>query len=389
MKTEVAIIGAGPSGLMLGHLLRQAGLDAVVVERQTADHVLSRIRAGVLERVTTDILDGLGLGERMHKEGLRHGGFNLADGERLIRIDMKGRTGKDVMVYGQTEVTKDLIDAAPERDLDIVWEAENVELHDVDGDAPYITYAKAGRTHRIDARFVAGCDGFHGPSRKATPASIGRAYEKVYPFGWLGILADAPPCHHELIYANHERGFSLASMRSHTRSRYYIQAPLDQRLEDWPDEKLWDELAIRLGPQAAAGMTRGPAIEKSIAPLRSFVFEPMRYGSLFLAGDAAHIVPPTGAKGLNLAASDVAYLSDALIRFLKKGDRGGVDLYSDRALARVWKSERFSWSLTMLMHRFPEHGPFDRRMQVAELDYIASSEAAQTAIAENYVGLPL
>lgn len=389
MKTEVAIIGAGPSGLMLGHLLRQAGLDAVVVERQTADHVLSRIRAGVLERVTTDILDGLGLGERMRKEGLPHGGFNLADGERLIRIDMKGLTGKGVMVYGQTEVTKDLIDAAPERDLDIVWEAENVELHDVDGDAPYITYAKAGRTHRIDARFVAGCDGFHGPSRKATPASIGRAYEKVYPFGWLGILADAPPCHHELIYANHERGFSLASMRSHTRSRYYIQAPLDQRLEDWPDEKLWDELAIRLGPQAAAGMTRGPAIEKSIAPLRSFVFEPMRYGSLFLAGDAAHIVPPTGAKGLNLAASDVAYLSDALIRFLKKGDRGGVDLYSDRALARVWKSERFSWSLTMLMHRFPEHGPFDRRMQVAELDYIASSEAAQTAIAENYVGLPL
>lgn len=389
MKTEVAIIGAGPSGLMLGHLLRQAGIDAVIVERQTADHVLSRIRAGVLERVTTDILDGLGLGERMRKEGLPHGGFNLADGERLIRIDMKGLTGKGVMVYGQTEVTKDLIDAAPERDLDIVWEAENVELHNVDGDAPSITYAKAGRTHRIDARFVGGCDGFHGPSRKATPASIGRAYEKVYPFGWLGILADVPPCHHELIYANHERGFSLASMRSHTRSRYYIQAPLDQRLEDWPDEKLWDELAIRLGPQAAAGMTRGPAIEKSIAPLRSFVFEPMRYGSLFLAGDAAHIVPPTGAKGLNLAASDVAYLSDALIRFLKKGDRGGIDLYSDRALARVWKSERFSWSLTMLMHRFPEHGPFDRRMQVAELDYIASSEAAQTAIAENYVGLPL
>ncbi len=389
MKTEVAIVGAGPSGLMLGHLLRQAGIDAVIVERQTAERVLSRIRAGVLERVTTDIIEGLGLGERMRREGLVHGGFNLADGERLIRIDIKGRTGKDVVVYGQTEVTKDLIDAAPARGLEIIWEAEDVALHDLTSESPYLTYAKDRRKARIDARFIAGCDGFHGPSRKSVPATIGRAFEKVYPFGWLGILADVPPCNHELIYANHERGFSLASMRSHTRSRYYIQTPLDQTLEDWPDEKLWDELALRLGAEAAAKMTRGPAIEKSIAPLRSFVFEPMRYGSLFLAGDAAHIVPPTGAKGLNLAASDVAYLSDALIRKIKRNDGTGVEAYSKRALARVWKSERFSWTLTMLMHRFPEHGPFDRRMQIADLDYISSSEAAQTTIAENYVGLPL
>jgi p-hydroxybenzoate 3-monooxygenase len=389
MKTQVAIIGAGPSGLMLGHLLRQAGLDAVVIERHTADHVLSRIRAGVLEQVMVDRLDGLGLGERMHREGLAHDGFNLTDGERLIRIDMKGLTGKQVMVYGQTEVTRDLIDAAPGRGLEIVWEAEGVALHDIDSDAPYVTYFKDGAEHRVDARFIAGCDGFYGPSRKAIPAAMGRDFERVYPFGWLGILADVPPCNHELIYANHERGFALASMRSRTRSRYYIQVPLTDMIEDWPDERLWEELAIRLGPQAAAAMTRGPAIEKSIAPLRSFVFEPMRHGSLFLAGDAAHIVPPTGAKGLNLAASDVAYLSDALIGFFKRNEAKGIDEYSARALSRVWKSERFSWSLTMLMHRFPEDGPFERRMQVADLDYIASSVAAQTAIAENYVGLPL
>ncbi len=389
MKTEVAIIGAGPAGLMLGHVLRQAGVDVIVIERQTAQHVLSRIRAGVLEQVTANIMDGLGLGERMRREGLAHEGFNLADGERLIRIDISSLTGKDVIVYGQTELTKDLIDAAPARGLDIIWEAENVSLHDIDCAAPNITFAKDGRTQRIDAQFIAGCDGFHGASRKAIPASAGRVYEKVYPFGWLGILSDVPPCHHELIYANHERGFSLASMRSHTRSRYYIQVPLDETLEDWPDEKLWEEIAVRLGPQAAAGMTRGPALEKSIAPLRSFVFEPMRFGSLFLAGDAAHIVPPTGAKGLNLAASDVAYLSDALIRKLKRNDSVAADDYSKRALARVWKSERFSWSLTMLMHRFPDYGGFERRMQVAELDYIAASEAAQAAIAENYVGLPL
>ncbi|MAW80786.1 MAG: 4-hydroxybenzoate 3-monooxygenase [Parvularcula sp.] len=389
MKTQVAIIGSGPSGLMLGHLLRQAGLDAVILERQTEEHVLSRIRAGVLETVTTDILEDLDIADRMNTEGLPHDGFNLADGERLIRIDVKGLTGSHVMVYGQTEVTKDLIDAAPSRGLEIIWEAADVALHDVESDAPYVTYKKDGAEHRIDARFIAGCDGFHGPSRKAVPDAIGRPFEKVYPFGWLGILADVPPCNHELIYANHERGFALASMRSMSRSRYYIQVPLTEKVEDWPDDKLWDELCRRLPPEAAKNVTRGPALEKSIAPLRSYVFEPMRHGSLFLAGDSAHIVPPTGAKGLNLAASDVRYLSRALISWFEKNDNDAVAAYSEKALARVWKSERFSWQLTMLMHRFPDDGPFDRRVQVAELDYIASSEAAQRTIAENYIGLPL
>lgn len=389
MRTQVAIIGSGPSGLMLGHLLRQAGVEAVVVERQSAEHVLSRIRAGVLETVTTDILEDLNIADRMHAEGLPHDGFNLADGERLIRIDMKALTGKQVMVYGQTEVTKDLIDVAPSRGLEIVWEAADVALHDIESDAPYVTYKKDGEEHRIDARFIAGCDGFHGPSRKAIPKAAGKGYEKIYPFGWLGILSDVPPCNHELIYANHKNGFALASMRSKTRSRYYIQVPLTQSVDDWPDEKLWDELCRRLPPEAAANVTRGPALEKSIAPLRSYVFEPMRHGSLFLAGDAAHIVPPTGAKGLNLAASDVRYLAGALIAWFDKNDADAIAAYAQKALARVWKSERFSWQLTMLMHRFPEDGEFDRRIQLAELDYVASSETARRAIAENYVGLPL
>ncbi len=389
MKTDVAIIGSGPSGLMLGHLLRQAGVEAVIVERQSKEHVLSRIRAGVLETVTTDILEDLDIADRMRAEGLPHDGFNLADGERLIRIDIKALTGKQVMVYGQTEVTKDLIDAAPARGLEIIWEAEETALHDIESDAPYVAFTKDGAQHRIEARFIAGCDGFHGPSRKAVPEASGRGFEKVYPFGWLGVLCDAPPCDHELIYANHENGFALASMRSMTRSRYYIQVPLTEQVEDWPDDKFWEELCRRLPPAAAANVTRAPALEKSIAPLRSYVFEPMRHGSLFLAGDAAHIVPPTGAKGLNLAASDVRYLSRALIAWFKKNDAEGLAGYSQTALARVWKAERFSWQLTMLMHRFPEDGPFDRRIQLAELDYIATSETARRAIAENYVGLPL
>ncbi|WP_026149731.1 4-hydroxybenzoate 3-monooxygenase [Sphingobium xenophagum] len=389
MKTQVAIIGAGPAGLLLGHLLRAEGIETVIVERAAPDYVLGRIRAGVLERTMTDLMDQLGLGGRMHAEGLPHDGFHLADGERLIRIDVAALTGKQVMVYGQTEITRDLMEAAPERGLEIIYDAGDVALHDVDSDAPYLTYSKDGATHRIDAQFLCGCDGFHGPSRKAIPASVATAYEKVYPFGWLGILADVPPCNHELIYANHERGFALASMRSETRSRYYVQVALDEKVEDWSDERLWDELAIRLGPEAAAQMVRGPALEKSIAPLRSFVFEPMRYGRLMLAGDSAHIVPPTGAKGLNLAASDVHYLSQALIGYFRRGDADGVAGYSDKALARVWKAERFSWQLTRLMHRFPDNDAFDRRMQLADLDYIASSVAAQTTIAENYVGLPL
>jgi p-hydroxybenzoate 3-monooxygenase len=389
LKTQVAIIGSGPAGLLLGHLLRQAGVDAVIVERQGREHVEGRIRAGVLEDTTTNILKRLGIDQRMNAEGLPHGGVNLADGERLIRIDIEKLTGRPVMVYGQTEVTKDLIDAAGGRGLEIVWEAADVTLHDIATDAPYITYIKEGEACRLDARFIAGCDGFHGPSRKSIPESVGRNFELVYPFGWLGILADVPPCNEELIYANHENGFALASMRSMTRSRYYIQVPLDEKLDDWPDDRLWDELETRLGPEVAPDIVRGPALEKSIAPLRSFVFEPMRHGSLFLAGDSAHIVPPTGAKGLNLAASDVAYLSDALIEWFDNDSEQGLHGYSERALARVWKSERFSWQLTKLMHRFPEDGSFERRMQVAELEYIASSEAAQKAIAENYVGLPL
>ncbi|MEO8307868.1 MAG: 4-hydroxybenzoate 3-monooxygenase [Pseudomonadota bacterium] len=388
MKTQVAIIGAGPAGLMLGHLLRQAGIDVVILERQTEARVSSRIRAGVLEQVTTDILERIGVGARMLAEGLPHDGFNLADGQRLVRIDIHALTGKRVMVYGQTELTRDLIDAAPARGLEILWEATDVELHDLEG-APWVTFLHAGTSHRLDATYIAGCDGFHGISRKSIPAASGRHFEKVYPFGWLGILADVPPCNHELIYANHAHGFALASMRSPTRSRYYIQVPLSEKVEDWPDDRLWDELAVRLGPQAGAHIVRGPALEKSIAPLRSFVSEPMRHGSLFLAGDAAHIVPPTGAKGLNLAASDVHYLSDALTRALNQRDTHGIDAYSARALDRVWKAERFSWSLTTLMHRFPDAGQFDRRMQMAELAYVAQSKAAQLSLAENYVGLPL
>lgn len=389
MRTQVAIVGAGPAGLLLGHLLRAEGIDCIVLERQSPEYVLSRIRAGVLEQVTVGLMERLGLDARLKAEGLVEEGFNLADGDRLIRIDVAGLTGKTVTVYGQTEITRDLMDAAPSRGLEIVYDVQDVALHDIGGDTPALTYAKDGAAHRIDACFIVGCDGFHGPSRKAIPAGAGREYERVYPFAWLGILADVPPCNDELIYSHHERGFALASMRSRTRSRYYIDVPLTERLEDWPDERLWDELAIRLGPEAGAKITRGPALEKSIAPLRSYVFEPMRYGSLLLCGDAAHIVPPTGAKGLNLAASDVHYAAEALVPFFRRGDGEALAGYSSEALARVWKSERFSYSLTRLMHRFPEDGPFERAMQVAELDYIASSRAAQMTIAENYVGLPV
>jgi p-hydroxybenzoate 3-monooxygenase len=389
MKTQVCIIGAGPSGLLLGHLLRAEGIDCVVLERQSPDYVLGRIRAGVLERITVSLMERLGLDARLKAEGLPHDGFNLADGERLIRINIAELTGHQVVVYGQTELTRDLMDATKERGLEVIYDAENVVLHDVESDSPSVTFAIGGTEKRIDARFIVGCDGFHGPSRKSIPASVGTEYHREYPFGWLGILADVPPCNHELIYANHERGFALASMRSTTRSRYYVDVPLTDKVEDWSDDRVWDELATRLGPEAAAHIVRGPSIEKSIAPLRSYVFAPMRHGSLLLCGDAAHIVPPTGAKGLNLAASDVHYAAEALAGFFQKNDVDAIPAYSSRALSRVWKAERFSWSLTRLMHRFPEDGPFERAMQVAELDYIASSRAAQTSIAENYVGLPV
>ena len=389
MKTQVCIVGAGPAGLLLGHLLRAEGIECVVLERRSPDYVLGRIRAGVLERITVSLMERLGLDARLKAEGLPHDGFNLADGERLIRIDVAELTGKHVVVYGQTELTRDLMDAREERGLEVVYEAEDVALHDIAGDAPFVTYRKDGAEHCVEARFVAGCDGFHGPSRQAIPASAASEFEREYPFGWLGILADVPPCNHELIYSHHPRGFALASMRSHSRSRYYIDVPITEDVADWPDERVWDELAIRLPDEAAAQIVRGPALEKSIAPLRSYVFTPMRHGSLLLAGDAAHIVPPTGAKGLNLAASDVHYAAEALAAFFNRNDGDAIAGYAAKALARVWKAERFSWSLTRLMHRFPEDGPFERAMQVAELDYIASSRAAQTSIAENYVGLPV
>ena len=389
MKTQVAIIGAGPSGLLLGHLLRQAGVDCIVVERQSRDYVLGRIRAGVLETVTTDLMRRLGIDRRLKEEGLVEEGFNLATAGQLIRIDIAALTGKHVTVYGQTELTRDLMDAAPERDLSIIHQAADVTLHDLESDAPSLTYVKDGATHRIEASFIAGCDGFHGPSRKAIPAHLMREYEREYPFGWLGILADVPPCHPELIYANTDRGFALASMRSRTRSRYYIQVPLTDRVEEWTEARLWDELEARFEPLSAQGVQRGSALEMSIAPLRSYVCETMRHGRLFLAGDAAHIVPPTGAKGLNLAVSDVAYLAEALTGFFKQGSEDGLSGYQARALSRIWKAERFSWVLTKLMHSFPEDGAFEQRMQLAELDYLAGSNAMQTAIAENYVGLPL
>ena len=384
----MCIVGAGPAGLLLGHMLRAEGIECVVLERRSPDYVLGRIRAGVLERTTVSLMERLGLDQRLKAEGLPHDGFNLADGERLIRIDVARLTGKHVVVYGQTELTRDLMEAREERGLEVLYEVAGVALHEIDSDSPYVTFTRDGSAQRVDARIVVGCDGFHGPSRQ-TVLARGTEYHREYPFGWLGILADVPPCHHELVYSHHERGFALASMRSETRSRYYIDVPITEKIEDWSDERIWDELTTRLPNEAAVHIVRGPALEKSIAPLRSYVFAPMRYGSLLLCGDAAHIVPPTGAKGLNLAASDVHYAAEALTAFFRRRDADAVAGYADKALARVWKSERFSWSLTRLMHRFPEDGPFERAMQIAELDYIASSEAAQTSIAENYVGLPV
>jgi p-hydroxybenzoate 3-monooxygenase len=390
VRTQVAIIGAGPAGLFLGHLLQRAGVDAVILERKDRAYVEGRVRAGVLEQVTVDLMERLGLGARMRRQGLVHGGTNLASDGEVFRIDMTELTGgSTVMVYGQQEVMKDLFDAAETRGVPIVFDAEDVALHDIDGDRPHVSWRKDGVEWRLDCDFVAGCDGYHGVSRAAIPAAVQRTFERAYPFGWLGLLAEVPPCDPELIYCNHERGFALASMRSPTRSRYYIQCPLDEDIEDWSDERFWDELCLRLGPEAGAKVTRGPSFEKSIAPLRSFVAEPMRHGRLFLAGDAAHIVPPTGAKGMNLAVSDVIMLSQALVEHFHDGAAAGIDGYSARALARVWKAERFSWWFTSLTHRFPDRDGFDRKMQVAELAYIKGSRAAQVALAENYVGLPL
>ncbi len=389
-RTQVAIIGAGPAGLLLAHLLAKSGIDSVVVEQRDRNHVASRVRAGVLEQTTVDLLDRLGLGQRMHREGLAHTGTSLSCDGQTFRIDLAGLTGgSKVMVYGQSEVMADLNRSADAMGLSVLYGAQQVRLHDLNSAHPFVTCIKDGEPLRIDCDFVAGCDGYHGVSRTSIPPEVLQTYEKVYPFGWLGILADVPPVDHELIYASHDRGFALASMRSASRSRYYVQCAMTDRVEDWSDQRFWDELCLRLGPDVGPRVMRGPSFEKSIAPLRSFVAEPMRWGRLFLAGDAAHIVPPTGAKGLNLAASDVIVLAEAMAQYYAHGTETLIDRYSERALARVWKAERFSWWFTMLTHRFPDDSAITRKMQAAEMAYIRTSAAAQMVLAENYVGLPI
>ena len=388
MRTQVAIIGGGPSGLLLSQLLNRAGVETVVLERQSRDHVLSRIRAGVLERGAVDMLNRAGVGERMAREGQPHHGCFLTHDQQMIRIDFTEACGAEVMVYGQTEVTRDLYAAQDEIGAQHIHGVANVTLHDLDSAQPHVTYDLDGTTHRLDCDFIAGCDGFHGVSRKSIPDTVRREFEKVYPFGWLGVLSETPPLHEELIYANHPRGFALASMRHPMLSRYYIQVPLTDKVEDWSDEAFWAEFRARIPDETAAKLVTGPSIEKSIAPLRSFVSEPMRYGALFLCGDAAHIVPPTGAKGLNLAASDVHYLSEGLIAHYGDKDSAGLEAYSQKALARVWQAMRFSWSVTTMMHHFPEHSDFDREMQRVELMQLATNPVAQRLFAENYTGLP-
>jgi p-hydroxybenzoate 3-monooxygenase len=390
MRTQIAIIGSGPAGLLLGALLHKIGIDAVILERKSQNYVLSRIRAGVLEEGTVALLNSVGVGARLAEEGLPHGGFALGVSNRQFRIDLKDLTGgRMVTVYGQTEVTRDLMDARLSAGLTTIYEADDVALHDFDGTKPFVTYLKDGVSQRIDCDFIAGCDGYHGISRASVPTEALNLFERIYPFGWLGVLADVPPCSHELIYAGHERGFALCSMRSMTRSRYYIQCPADENVAAWSDQRFWDELRTRLDPQIAAQVMTGPSIEKSVAPLRSFVAEPLRFGRLFLAGDAAHIVPPTGAKGLNLAAGDAFYLAEALGEHYHGKSEAGINHYSARALDRIWKTERFSWWMTSLLHRFDHHTPFEQRMQDAELGFLETSRAAQSALAENYVGLPL
>ncbi|MBZ5876213.1 4-hydroxybenzoate 3-monooxygenase [Chromohalobacter israelensis] len=389
MKTQVAIIGAGPSGLLLGQLLQRAGIDNVILERRSGEYVLSRIRAGVLEQGMVDLLREAGVDRRMDEEGLPHDGVELAFDNRRVRIDLAGHTdGKQVMVYGQTEVTRDLMEAREAEGGQTLYEVDNVQPHDLETDAPYLTFEHNGETQRLDCDYVAGCDGYHGVSRQSIPEDRLKTFERVYPFGWLGLLSDTPPVSDELIYARHERGFALCSMRSQTRSRYYVQVPLEEKVEDWSDARFWEELKRRLPEDVTANLVTGPSLEKSIAPLRSFVAEPMQHGRLFLVGDAAHIVPPTGAKGLNLAASDVNTLYRLMVKVYHEGRTDLVPRYSQTCLKRVWKAERFSWWMTSILHKFSEDEDFGARMQQAELDYVTGSEAGLTTIAENYVGLP-
>ena len=389
MKVQVGIIGGGPSGLLLSQLLHLKGIDTVVLEKHSREYVLGRIRAGVLEHGFAELMREAQCGERMDREGEIHEGFFIAHDGVKDRVDLHKYTGgNSVVVYGQTELTRDLYDAREKAGGKVIHNAENVQPHDIDSDAPYLTYREGDETRRIDCDYIIGADGFHGVSRKSIPKDVLREYEKVYPFGWLGMLSRTKPVSPELIYAKHERGFALCSLRSQVLSRYYIQVPLTDTVEDWTDEAFWQELHRRLPGDVAGRMETGPSIEKSIAPLRSFVAEPMRYGNLFLAGDAAHIVPPTGARGLNSAASDIYYLYHAMMDHYLKGDSSGLDKYSETALARIWKAQRFSWWMTTLLHTFPDMPEYDRRLQETELEYLFSSEAAQTSLAENYVGLP-
>jgi p-hydroxybenzoate 3-monooxygenase len=388
MRSQVVIIGGGPSGLLLGQLLHRKGIDAVVLERKTRDYVLGRIRAGVLETGLVTLMREAGVAERMDAESIIHDGTVIAYGEDQFRVDFVGTTGESVLVYGQTELTRDLYDARAACGAKTLFQVDNVVINGADSDAPYVTFTHEGAEKRIDCDFVAGCDGFHGVSRQTIPLTVRTEYEKVYPFGWLGLLSDTPPVHEELIYSNSERGFALCSQRSWTRSRYYIQCSLSDHAEDWSDQMFWDELRRRLPAEAAETLVTGPSIEKSIAPLRSFVTEPMRWGRLFLCGDAAHIVPPTGAKGLNTAASDIHYLYHGLMQFYEEKDSEGIDRYSEKALARIWKAERFSWNTTMMLHRFPDMNGFDIKMQRAELEFLRDNPDAQKVFATNYVGLP-
>lgn len=388
MRTQVAIIGAGPSGLLLGQILAKNGIDNIILERQTGEYVLGRIRAGVLESVVVDGLERAGVTKNLKEQGLVHEGCEIIFNGQQHRIDFKKLVNRNVVVYGQTEVTRDLMEARAEIGATTIYEAKDVKLHDVDSATPYVTYTKDGQEHRLDCDFIAGCDGFHGVSRPTIPAHILKEYERVYPFGWLGLMSDTPPVSEELIYAKHERGFVLCSQRSKTRSRYYLQVPLTDKIEDWSDERFWEELKARLAPEITANLVTGPSLEKSIAPLRSFVTEPMRYGKLFLAGDAAHIVPPTGAKGLNLAGSDVLYLSDALLDFYQNKSEAGIDNYSARCLKRIWGAERFSWYMTKMLHTFDHIDDWDEKMQEAEFNQLLNSEYGAKLLAENYTGLP-